>query len=196
MRAYSIVLAVSLFCLYAQAVRDRQVTIIFTGDILLDRGVRKVIEKHGADHLFSKAVDSVFHASDMVVGNLECPATKIKAPVQKQFIFRAEPEWLRVLRSHGITHLNLANNHTIDQGREGLMDTRRNKNPVPHSDREIIKTDTPVSMKEIRDQLSHIPPQINHLREILPSPVRAPHHRPARKKKREKHPGHKKQEHH
>lgn len=126
MRAYSIVLAVSLFCLYAQAVRDRQVTIIFTGDILLDRGVRKVIEKHGADYLFSKAVDSVFHASDMVVGNLECPATKIKAPVQKQFIFRAEPEWLGVLRSHGITHLNLANNHTIDQGREGLMDTRRN----------------------------------------------------------------------
>lgn len=126
MRAYSIVLAVSLCCLSAQRATSRQVTITFTGDILLDRGVRKVIEKHGADHLFSRAVDSVFRSSDVVVGNLECPATKIKAPVQKLFIFRGEPEWLQVLKRHGMTHLNLANNHSIDQGREGLMDTRRN----------------------------------------------------------------------
>jgi poly-gamma-glutamate synthesis protein (capsule biosynthesis protein) len=62
----------------------------------------------------------------VVVGNLECPATSIHAPVQKQFIFRAEPQWLGALRKHGFTHLNLANNHSIDQGREGLTDTQRN----------------------------------------------------------------------
>lgn len=101
-------------------------TIVVTGDILLDRGVRKVIEKHGADHLFSDGIDSVFRSAQVVVGNLECPATKIQSPVQKLFIFRGEPEWLRTLRQHGITHLNLANNHAIDQGREGLIDTRRN----------------------------------------------------------------------
>jgi len=100
--------------------------IVLTGDILLDRGVRQVIEHHGADHLFTDAVDSVFRSAQVVVGNLECPATKIKAPVFKQFIFRAEPEWLHTLKQHGITHLNLANNHTIDQGREGLLDTRKN----------------------------------------------------------------------
>jgi poly-gamma-glutamate synthesis protein (capsule biosynthesis protein) len=60
------------------------------------------------------------------VGNLECPATKIEAPVFKQFIFRAEPEWLDALKRHGVTHLNLANNHAIDQGREGLIDTYQN----------------------------------------------------------------------
>ena len=62
----------------------------------------------------------------VVVGNLECPATKIQSPVQKLYIFRGEPEWLEALKRHGITHLNLANNHSIDQGREGLMDTRQN----------------------------------------------------------------------
>jgi poly-gamma-glutamate synthesis protein (capsule biosynthesis protein) len=46
--------------------------------------------------------------------------------VQKLYIFRGEPEWLETLKKHGITHLNLANNHSIDQGREGLMDTRQN----------------------------------------------------------------------
>ena len=102
------------------------VTILFTGDILLDRGVRKTIEHHGIDRLFAKQVDSVLHAADVVVGNLECPATNIKAPRQKLFIFRGEPCWLDALRKHGFTHLNLANNHSIDQGRNGLMDTRQN----------------------------------------------------------------------
>lgn len=97
-----------------------------TGDILLDRGVRHVIERQGVDRLFSTAIDSVLQEADVVVGNLECPATKIKAPVMKQYIFRAEPEWLEALHRHGITHLNLANNHAIDQGREGLLDTKEN----------------------------------------------------------------------
>ena len=101
-------------------------TIVLTGDILLDRGVRQTIERYGVSHLFSDGVDSVFQSAQVVVGNLECPATKIKSPAFKRFIFRSEPEWLDSLRQHGITHLNLANNHSIDQGREGLMDTRRN----------------------------------------------------------------------
>ena len=113
MRSFSIALAVSL-------------TVVLTGDILLDRGVRQVIERRGADHLFSPGVDSVLCSAQVVVGNLECPATKIEAPAFKRFIFRAEPEWLTTLQQHGFTHLNLANNHSIDQGREGLMDTWRN----------------------------------------------------------------------
>ena len=101
-------------------------TITFTGDLLLDRGVREFIRHRGTDSLFSPSVDSVFQSSDFVVANLECPATKREQPNLKKFIFRAEPEWLSTLRCHGITHLNLANNHSIDQGRGGLMDTKKN----------------------------------------------------------------------
>ena len=101
-------------------------TIIFTGDILLDRGVRAAIDSAGIEHLFSPEIDSLFRSADAVVGNLECPATDIHRPVHKIYIFRAEPDWLHTLRRHGITHLNLANNHTIDQGRIAMMDTRRN----------------------------------------------------------------------
>ena len=129
MRRFSIVLAVSL--LFSVSARcadtlDSTLTVVLTGDILLDRGVRRVIEHHGVGHLFSDGVDSVFQSAQVVVGNLECPATKIQAPVFKRYIFRAEPEWLDTLHQHGITHLNLANNHSIDQGREGLLDTRQN----------------------------------------------------------------------
>ena len=108
------------------AVQGDSAVVVLTGDILLDRGVRRVIERDGADALFSRGIDSVFRSAQAVVGNLECPATKVCMPVQKRYIFRGEPEWLEALRAHGITHLNLANNHSIDQGREGLMDTRQN----------------------------------------------------------------------
>lgn len=102
------------------------ITITFTGDIMLDRGVRKRIEAVGMDSLFSASIDSLFRTSDYVIGNLECPATKINAPAYKKFVFRTEPEWLECLRKHGFTHLNLANNHSIDQGRRGLQDTHEN----------------------------------------------------------------------
>jgi len=125
MRSSSIVLVVSLLFSVPALAADT-LNIVFTGDILLDRGVRRVIAHHGVNRLFSDGIDSVFRSAQLVVGNLECPATKIKAPVFKRYIFRGEPEWLDTLQQHGITHLNLANNHSIDQGREGLMDTRRN----------------------------------------------------------------------
>ena len=98
--------------------------VLFTGDLLLDRGVRAKIDTTGIDALFSPSIDSLLAAHDLVVPNLECPVTDIKAPMQKWFIFRGDPIHLPALRRHGITHLNLANNHSIDQGREGLMDTR------------------------------------------------------------------------
>lgn len=125
MRSFSIVLAVSMM-LSVSAQNADTLTVILTGDILLDRGVRQAINRHGVDHLFSDGIDSLFREAQVVVGNLECPATKIEAPVFKQFIFRAEPEWLDTLHQHGFTHLNLANNHSIDQGREGLIDTKLN----------------------------------------------------------------------
>ena len=123
MRKYFILLAVSIVVSVCHA---DTLNVVFTGDILLDRGVRRVIDRHGVDHLFTEGVDSVFRSAQVVVGNLECPATNIQSPVQKLYIFRGEPEWLEALKRHGITHLNLANNHSIDQGREGLLDTRQN----------------------------------------------------------------------
>ena len=109
----------------APAGRD-SFSVVFTGDVLLDRGVRQQITMHGIDALFDAGIDSLFREADAVVGNLECPATTRRTPAQKLYIFRAEPEWLADLRRHGFTHLNMANNHTVDQGRGGLADTRRN----------------------------------------------------------------------
>lgn len=125
---YILILFMSL-CFYPLAEARRHalssdtLTIAFTGDILLDRGVGQVIRYSGADHLFSPSVDSLFHTARLVVGNLECPVTEVATPVNKRFVFRGSPSALPALRRHGFTHLNLANNHTVDQGRRGLVDT-------------------------------------------------------------------------
>ena len=133
---FSISLLLSLFVCYScsDATSGKQadnipqydtLRIAFTGDILLDRGVRKFIEKQGVDSLFRPEIDSVFGSNDFVIGNLECPATSIISPINKRFIFRGEPDWLQALHEHGFTHLNMANNHSMDQGRRGLADTER-----------------------------------------------------------------------
>lgn len=100
--------------------------VLFTGDVMLGRDVDRVIRHSGADALFTPSIDSLFATADAVVANLECPATDIESPLNKRFVFRARPDVLPVLRRHGVTHLNLANNHSIDQGRRGLTDTYRN----------------------------------------------------------------------
>ena len=101
-------------------------TILFTGDILLDRGVRHYLEHGGMHRVIPDETADFLRSADFVVGNLECPATTIHAPAFKRFVFRGEPEWLDSLRAYGFTHLNLANNHSVDQGRQGLRDTRLN----------------------------------------------------------------------
>lgn len=98
------------------------IKICFTGDLLLDRGVRQEIEHSGIDSVFS-GVCTLFHSTDAVVSNLECPVTEHVAPVNKRFIFRGEPKWLISIKNAGITHLAMANNHSYDQGRDGMVDT-------------------------------------------------------------------------
>lgn len=96
--------------------------ILFTGDVLLDRGVRKWIERKGVEWLFEGVKDE-FHRADAVVINLECPLTDTISAINKKYIFRAEAKWAKDLKKVGVTHAAMSNNHTNDQGRRGLQAT-------------------------------------------------------------------------
>lgn len=102
------------------------VSLAFVGDILLDRGVKSFVQEHGTDSLFTSESDSAFNNADFVIANLECPATEIGNPVFKKFMFNADPTLLGDLKRHAITHLNLANNHSLDMGRDGILKTIEN----------------------------------------------------------------------
>ena len=70
MRRFSIALAVSLAC-WSPLSGDTQerdadtLTVVLTGDILLDRGVRRAIGQRGVEHLFSAGVDSVLRGAQV-----------------------------------------------------------------------------------------------------------------------------------
>lgn len=103
---------------------DDTLTVLFTGDVLLDRGVRPLAERRGVPWLF-EGVSGVFRRADAVVINLECPLADTLTPLAKQFVFHADTRWAADLRRVGVTHAALANNHTNDQGYRGLVSTRR-----------------------------------------------------------------------
>jgi len=100
----------------------KTVTITFAGDVLLDRGLRPIIERDGVESLFG-GVREYFQESDYTVINLECPISEIESPINKKYIFRADTPAAPALQRVGITHCAMANNHTVDQGITGLRQT-------------------------------------------------------------------------
>lgn len=102
----------------------KDITISFTGDILLDRGVRDKLINEGTDYPYIKVKD-VLKKSDIAVGNLECPLIDKGTPVIKRrdLIFKGDVENADALKRAGYNVLNLANNHVMDYGRDGLINT-------------------------------------------------------------------------
>jgi len=102
-----------------------ELSIIFGGDVMLDRGIRAQINHTGVSY-FTDAFVPEFSKADFTIVNLECPVTDQASPLTKQYVFRGEPTWLPSLQNAGITHCILANNHSYDQGRSGLIETAEN----------------------------------------------------------------------
>jgi poly-gamma-glutamate synthesis protein (capsule biosynthesis protein) len=101
---------------------EETITLAAVGDILLDRGVGRQIERHGADYPFRHAAP-ILREADIAFGNLECPISESGRLVIKPYRFRAHPRVLDGLVNAGFDILSLANNHTLDCGRDGLIET-------------------------------------------------------------------------
>jgi poly-gamma-glutamate capsule biosynthesis protein CapA/YwtB (metallophosphatase superfamily) len=120
-----IILIIIFLGLILSCRQEKKISIVFGGDVMLDRGIRKEIEKKGLPYLTDN-LSPVFRQADFTIVNLECPATEINAPETKRFVFRAEPRWLKTLKESGVTHCIVANNHSYDHGRAGLISTAEN----------------------------------------------------------------------
>lgn len=101
---------------------DQPITIKFTGDILLDSTVGQDIERYGVDYPFTKLAPILKNA-DLTVGNLETSVSTKGTPQEKQFTFRSKPNTLKGLVDAGYDAVTIANNHTLDYGRDALLDT-------------------------------------------------------------------------
>jgi poly-gamma-glutamate synthesis protein (capsule biosynthesis protein) len=61
--------------------------------------------------------------SDVNVVNLETAITTQSNPVRKTFNFRMHPQNAEILKIANISYVSLANNHILDFGKNGLIDT-------------------------------------------------------------------------
>ncbi|WP_379135909.1 CapA family protein [Paenibacillus sp. sgz500958] len=98
------------------------ITLAFAGDVLLDGFVGDQIDKYGVNYPFVK-VETTLKKADMAFVNLETPVTVRGEPSDKMFVFRSKPASLGGLVYAGIDGVSLANNHILDYGPVGMLDT-------------------------------------------------------------------------
>ena len=98
--------------------------ILFVGDIMLDRNVEVLMKKNGDNYPFEKIKDFLAE-QDFVVANLEGPIVakpKNFGEHAVQFAFASDSS--NVLKENHINLVSLANNHTLNMGEKGLLETR------------------------------------------------------------------------
>jgi poly-gamma-glutamate capsule biosynthesis protein CapA/YwtB (metallophosphatase superfamily) len=103
----------------------REITLSLTGDVMLGRGVNEALRAARPEQPWGDTLPLLLSA-DLRVINLECAITEHKRPwsrTPKVFHFRADPPAVEVLRAARVDACSLANNHTLDFGEQGLLDT-------------------------------------------------------------------------
>lgn len=97
----------------------------FLGDVMLAFHPTWLMEKAGPEALWRCLRPAV--ESSVVVANLEAPFTRVSTPLipDKTFLFRVDPQAVRVLGAGRVRVVSTANNHIMDFGVEGLLETHR-----------------------------------------------------------------------
>ena len=104
---------------------EKPIKLVFTGDIMLDRGVEYQIQKQGENDWrfpFLKIADKL-NAADLVIGNLESQISDKGENQGSIYSFRADPQAIEGLKFAGFDIVSLANNHSFDYGKEALKDS-------------------------------------------------------------------------
>ncbi len=104
-------------------------TMNFVGDIMIARSYEApggIIDTYGLEAIFAPTLPILGDAADVSVCNLECPFTDRGEPhPTKSVVFRARPENIVGVRDAGIDVVDIGNNHIIDYGEEGMLQTQQ-----------------------------------------------------------------------
>lgn len=98
------------------------IIIAFAGDFLVEGSIERAMNTYGIDYPLAAARDEII-AADYAVVNLETAITKAGTIYPKEYNYRTGPKSLQVIKNAGFDMVSLANNHTMDFGVDGLLDT-------------------------------------------------------------------------
>jgi poly-gamma-glutamate capsule biosynthesis protein CapA/YwtB (metallophosphatase superfamily) len=110
-----------------------RVTLVFGGDVIPHDPIKHVAavrtrggedgNNAGWDHVLGP-LGPVLQRNDFAIVNLETPIVTIKKPETGVMVFNAQPPLLSALKRVGVDVATFANNHCLDQHREGIVSTR------------------------------------------------------------------------
>ena len=110
--------------------KKTEVLLSFTGDCILgtdeyfawDTGLPAYYDLYGPEY-FLKNVRSIFEEDDLTIINMEGTLTEETNRMEKQFAFKGDPEYVKILTSSSVEAANVANNHSHDYGEKSFQDT-------------------------------------------------------------------------
>lgn len=108
----------------AQQTEDGVTTILFTGDVLFANAFKAGYDANGIEGVVSAELLQELRDADILMVNNEFPFSDQGTPMaDKQFTFQCSPSYVSALNEMGVDVVSLANNHTLDYGKEALIDT-------------------------------------------------------------------------
>ena len=107
-----------------------EILLSFTGDCILgtdeffawDTGLPAYYDLYGPEY-FLKNVRNIFEEDDLTIINMEGTLTEETTRVDKQFAFKGDPDYVKILTSSSVEAANVANNHSHDYGEKSFQDT-------------------------------------------------------------------------
>lgn len=102
--------------------KEQRPSFMAGGDVHLGDRASKVIRREGMDYPF-RALAPLLQKSKIVLANLEGPIAVKAEPEDRNYSYRADPDTAPALFKAGINVVTLANNHLVDCGREGVLET-------------------------------------------------------------------------
>lgn len=101
---------------------EDRVHMTFTGDVMFSGNVAVALNAQGMDYPY-REVRSYLERADLTIANLETPITEGGTAAVKQYAYRSSPKALPAFKEAGFDLVSLSNNHILDYGTEGLLDT-------------------------------------------------------------------------
>ena len=107
-----------------ESVTEARVTFLAVGDMMISRGVARSITRANDPLVPFRKMDEIFRSTDFNFGNLEVPISGNNNVIGKGLVFNMHTRDIAGLKAYNFKVLNLANNHALDQGVNGLRRTR------------------------------------------------------------------------
>ena len=138
----------------ASVATGEPVTLLFGGDMMFDRYLRTIARRESGAFLFGNTGE-LLTSADLVIANLEGPITDHTSVSEtsvigsrENYVFTFDPGVARLLHEEHIDVVNLGNNHSLNFGKEGVIQTNAYLteagvgyfgSPLPEDERFLIR---------------------------------------------------------